>query len=281
MPIGLSLHIGLNSVDPSHYQGWSGPLNACEADANSMECIAKAKNFSTKSLLTAIATRKNVIKEISYAASQLNVDDMFFLSYSGHGGQLPDWSGDESDQQDETWCLFDGQLVDDEIYGLLRQFRSGVRILVLSDSCHSGTVIKSAYYYGLNQYEDHGFTSNINGSIAYRFMPDVIARKVYEANRHMYDQILTNQDSKNSKSQIQATAILISGCQDNQYSADGAFNGLFTGTLLRVWNGGTFSGTYRELHSLILRRMPPDQSPNYMTVGVPNPTFEAQLPFTI
>ena len=30
---GLSLHVGLNAVDPAHYAGWSGPLNACEADA--------------------------------------------------------------------------------------------------------------------------------------------------------------------------------------------------------------------------------------------------------
>ena len=30
---GVSLHVGLNKVDPQHYAGWSGPLNACEADA--------------------------------------------------------------------------------------------------------------------------------------------------------------------------------------------------------------------------------------------------------
>ena len=30
----LSLHIGLNLVDPKHYGGWSGPRAACEFDAN-------------------------------------------------------------------------------------------------------------------------------------------------------------------------------------------------------------------------------------------------------
>ena len=29
---GVSLHIGLNSVDPKHYGGWSGDLVACEFD---------------------------------------------------------------------------------------------------------------------------------------------------------------------------------------------------------------------------------------------------------
>jgi hypothetical protein len=28
MPIGASLHIGLNAVDPKHYSGWDGQLTA-------------------------------------------------------------------------------------------------------------------------------------------------------------------------------------------------------------------------------------------------------------
>ena len=38
----LSLHIGLNSVSPAAYAGWSGPLAACEFDANDMAAIAAA-----------------------------------------------------------------------------------------------------------------------------------------------------------------------------------------------------------------------------------------------
>ncbi len=35
----MSLHIGLNRVDPKHYGGWSGPLAACECYANDMAAI--------------------------------------------------------------------------------------------------------------------------------------------------------------------------------------------------------------------------------------------------
>ena len=35
---GMSLHIGLNSVDPEHYQ-WDGALAACEFDATDMEAL--------------------------------------------------------------------------------------------------------------------------------------------------------------------------------------------------------------------------------------------------
>ena len=42
MPKGISLHIGLNRVDPVHYGGWDGQLMACEFDANDMMDLARA-----------------------------------------------------------------------------------------------------------------------------------------------------------------------------------------------------------------------------------------------
>lgn len=57
MSRGLSLHVGLNAVDPHHYAGWSGPLNACEADARDMKAIAQSQGFQASLLLTAQARR--------------------------------------------------------------------------------------------------------------------------------------------------------------------------------------------------------------------------------
>src|SRR6187397_378801 len=144
MAQGLSLHIGLNSVNPKHYAGWSGKLTACEADANDMASIAGSRKFASKKLLTKKATRSAVKSAIAAAAKKLKSGDIFFITYSGHGGQLPDQNGDEDDGLDETWCLYDGELVDDELFAAWANFRSGVRILVLSDSCHSGTVARAA-----------------------------------------------------------------------------------------------------------------------------------------
>jgi len=75
--------------------------------------------------------------------------------------------------------------------------------------------------------------------------------------------------------------LLISGCQDNQRSADGPFNGRFTGALLRVWNEGKFSTSYRRFFRKIRASMPPDQSPNYFWAGTADTKFEKQVPFTI
>ena len=52
MAKGISLNIGLNSVDPNHYGGWDGQLAGCENDANDMAKIARASNFDVKKLLT-------------------------------------------------------------------------------------------------------------------------------------------------------------------------------------------------------------------------------------
>ena len=110
-----SLHIGLNAVDPASY-GAPFELKACEADARDMRRIAKAQGSEAKVLLTADATCAAVLKAIASASTKLESGDMFFLTYSGHGGQVQDVDGDERDDQlDETWCLFDTQLRDDDI----------------------------------------------------------------------------------------------------------------------------------------------------------------------
>ena len=276
MPKGLALTIGLNSVDPKHYGGWSGELNACEADAEDMAHIANSNKFKVQTLLTKKATRAKVIGEISKAVRTLKPGDIFMLSYSGHGGQVPDLNNDEPDAQDETWCLFDGELIDDELYAQLGKFAQGVRVLVFSDSCHSGTVVKLAYYQGTTAARSSGTSPQ---GVRYRFMPPDVALRTYRGNKVFYDRILRG-IKRGAEETVKASVLLISGCQDNQLSSDGDFNGLFTAQLLRVWKNGVFKGNYKKFHQAIVRRMPPDQTPNYFRVGRTDPKFEAQRPFS-
>src|SRR4051812_1000543 len=118
----LSLHVGLNAVSATAYSGWDGPLSACEFDANDMASIARSQGMKPTVLLTKKATRKNVMEAMRAAAKALKAGDLFFVSYSGHGGQMPDQTGEEPDRKDETWCLYDGQLIDDELYVELNRF---------------------------------------------------------------------------------------------------------------------------------------------------------------
>jgi hypothetical protein len=291
-PRGLSLNIGLNSVSPGHYGGWAGELAACEFDAKDMAALAAGRGMKATQLLTKDGTRAKVLSALRAAAKTLVKGDFFLLTYSGHGGQVPDVSGEEADKLDETWCLHDGQLIDDELYMELGKFAAGVRILVLSDSCHSGTVVRAGP-------PAPGAAAPDQRS---KMMPPSVAMRTYEAHKAFYDklqqdvakaqagQVLDPDEALASvatstrltkiATRFKARAILISGCQDNQTSMDGAHNGAFTGRLLTVWNRGNFDGNYATFHAHIRGGMPASQSPNLFTMG-PVATFLKQKPFTV
>jgi hypothetical protein len=292
MAKGLSLHIGLNRVDPNHYAGWSGTLNACENDARSMQEIAKAMGYQTEILLSEQGKRAAVTEFLSKAVRDLKNGDMLLVTYSGHGNQVPDLDSDEADQLDETWCLFDGQMIDDELYRLYGALADGVRVLILSDSCHSGTVSKAMFYeLALNS----GFAGlsdialvgkGAAKAIGYgpKFMPPDIALRTLAQNAQFYDAIGRGpkdvpggEKGETAKASIR----LISGCQDNQVSFDGAINSVFTAALLLAWDKGNFKGDYEDFHLKIQRMMLPTQSPNHYKVGKPDLAYDRQRPFTI
>ncbi len=290
IPQAQSLHIGLNEVSAADYSGWSGPLAACEFDANDMAAIAKTRGMKSTVLLTKKGTRANVLAAIRKAAKTLLAGDLFFMSYSGHGGQVPDVSGEEPDKLDETWCLFDGQLIDDELYFEFSQFKTGVRILVLSDSCHSGTVVRA------------GSPQAASPDQRPKIMPPSVGMRVYAEHKAFYDKLqrdvakaagspVADPDTALANvlvstrltaivGQFKPSVILISGCQDNQFSMDGNHNGAFTEQLLRVWNQGAFSGSYASFHAHIRANMLPSQSPNLFTLG-PAAAFLKQAPFVV
>lgn len=270
MAKGISIHIGLNHVDPVHYQGWDGALNACIADAKDMQALAKKKRFSGNTLLVdGQATAAAVSAALLDASKKLVKDDILLLTYSGHGGQVRDTNSDEkdNDRMDETWVLYDRQLVDDELYNIWSKFKPGVRILVLSDSCHSGTVTRDIPEF-------------LGGGPRPRAMPREVGIKTEEANRALY-RAIQKENRGAEKAKVNACVLLVSGCMDNQTSMDGDANGAFTGTLKTVWNGGKFSGNYRGFRDKIVSLMPSTQTPNYYFVGAANAAYEAQKPFSI
>lgn len=262
MPTGISLHIGLNKVNPKAYPQYSVPeLEAAENDAHAMYDVATKYCQTSTELIGKAATSKNVIEHISAIAGELGAGDFFFLSYSGHGGQVPDHNGDEkTDGQDETWVLYDRELIDDELYALFAKFKSGVRVLVLSDSCHSGTVVRDAV-------------------ARHRGLTDAQKATIYEARRAEYAAIQREIKAK-GPAEIKASVLLMSACQDDQTASDGDENGEFTGTLLTVWDNGHYKGSYLQCFKDIRAEMPDDQTPNLLRLGPTDAAFEALPVFT-
>ncbi len=290
---GMSLHVGLNAVSPAAYGGWTGDLVACEFDANDMAALARSAGMKPTVLLTKQATRAKTLAALRAAAKGLKSGDLFFLTYSGHGGQVPDVTGEEVDKKDETWCLFDGQVIDDELYVEFSRFVEGVRILVLSDSCHSGTVTRDSL----------PPSSPDAPKGRSKMMPPAIANRTYRENQAFYDKLQQDIAAQSAKrgmpdpdevlaqlavsnrritlaSAFKPAVILISGCQDNQTSMDGDHNGAFTEKLLQVWNHAAYKGNYAKFHAQIKARMPASQSPNLFTLG-PATAFVTQQPFAV
>jgi hypothetical protein len=281
---GISVHIGLNSVDPDYYAGWDGALNACEFDAKDMKAISKKQGFITKLLLTKNATHDKVMKALDDSSKKLTSGDHFILTYSGHGGQVPDLNGDDTeDRKDETWVLYDRELIDDELYTMFGKFEQGVRILVLSDSCHSGTVTKVAAYKRLMPNLVQTFNkrqAKVSSTEKFRAMPLDIQNKTYEADKDYYSKVQKSLRS-GERTAVGACVLLISGCQDNQLSLDGKRNGAFTEALRKVWKDGKFRGGHAKFHREISRLLPPTQSPNYFKVGIQDIQFERMKPFKL
>lgn len=281
---GIALTVGLNAVNPEHYDGWSGELDSCENDAKDMAKIANSKNYQVKTLLTKDATRENVINEISEAAKVLKTGDIFMLSYSGHGSQLPDINGDElengpKDTLDETMCLYDGELVDDELNNQFAKFAEGVRVLVFSDSCHSGTVIKAP---SPGSEKKGSLKSPPHELKKYRkSMPGEFIMRVYNKNKDFYDPILKDKELRDAEKNVKASVLLISGCQDDQSSYAGETNSIFTSQLLYVCENGGLNKNYIQFYNEIKQLMPDYQMPNYYLKGKKNTEYENEKVFEI
>jgi Caspase domain len=148
----FAIHIGLNNMNPDHYILAEYPkLTACVNDAITMKELTKDFTKRAKMLIGNDATAVNVKKEITKFALGVNAlgisipalsnGDLLVVTYSGHGSEVNDINGDELAKKDQTWCLYERQLIDDELAQLWSLFAEGVRILLISDSCHSGTIV--------------------------------------------------------------------------------------------------------------------------------------------
>lgn len=141
-PQGMSIHVGVNRVDPGHY-GAEYPLTACINDARDFRDLASALGYNPIVLTNTEATTANFTAAIRQAATNLFAGDALFVTFSGHGSQIENTSSDaEVDLMDETFCFYDRMLIDDELYALLTEIRAGVQVTMIYDSCHSATATR-------------------------------------------------------------------------------------------------------------------------------------------
>lgn len=266
---GFALCIGLNAVDPDFYEGWDGKLNACENDANAMKHYLESRGFHTSVLITKDATRDRVLMKLRELAALAMPGDLVVVTNSSHGGQVPDYDSTEADGMDETICMYDGQIIDDELENAWARFSAGVRVLFVSDSCHSGTVARMRFS------EHDRMLNTTDGSKA---LPQLTQSEIIIKQDSRLQVIKA--DAARQRSEITCNVLAMGACQDNQTAMDGRVNGAFTQALLdslRRYAGDS----YGRIVTHCRRALPPSQTPSYTYAGPELASFESDPAFTI
>ena len=243
-----SLHIGIND-----YPGTGSDLSGCVNDANDWKENLEARGFQTLALLDAEASKSNMIEALSKIVGDTGHDDIAVITYSGHGTWVPDEDGDEVDGRDEAFCPHDitrGQiLTDDELYEILSKRARGARIIVISDSCHSGTVTRACNLMP-------GTASDSQAFQKIRFL----APEIYIKNDEVRLRRARRVEKVKANGKIRAAAVLLSGCKDEEYSYDALFNGrsngAFTYTALQTLRSLPDNATYSDWHREIRKILP-------------------------
>lgn len=154
MPRKRALCIGCNYPKGSH------PLNGCVNDCaeNVQLCVRKLGVPANDIMVLAdcpcpgvkgahLPTKENILHSIERLVTGAKAGDMLYFSFSGHGTQVPDRSGEEADGLDEAIVPGDfaeiGRVItDDELAAyLVAPLTEGVLLTCIFDCCHSGTIL--------------------------------------------------------------------------------------------------------------------------------------------
>lgn len=203
-----ALLVGIN------YRNTVNELSGCINDCLNIQQLLQTKyGYNDFVLLTddtlVKPTKKSIIDELTNLLVNSKSGDKLFFLYSGHGIFTADLNGDETDGRDELIYPIDafnlqGCISDDQLNSIIRSYlKPDTTLFVLMDCCFSGTILDLPYNYDTN------------------------------------NKLIVSKGQKETLGQV----ILISGCRDDQTSADAFVN---------LDGKNTFSGamTYSFLKSI-------------------------------
>lgn len=249
----LALCIGIND-----YPGTGSDLSGCVNDAHDWGAVLAARGFSVAHLLDKQATGAAMRAAIKNVIRKAASGDLVVIQYSGHGSFVPDLDGDEPDGTDECLCPYDigkkGPITDDELSILYSGRAAGVKLVVISDSCHSGTVARFA------PITTPATAKGKNPPTRkVRFLPPA----TFLTPKQM--QGLGTRLRRAASPPGRHEALLMAGCQDTEYSYDAVFegrpNGAFTFVALRELAELPKTATYQDWYDRIRKVLPSQQYP--------------------
>ena len=248
-----ALLVGINYIGTANEL--RGPIN----DVNNVEQFLLTHGFKSDDIVKltddqrvqrAIPTRQNILDAIQWLVKDARPNDSLFFHYSGHGGQTedqPDQYGnyDEDDGYDEVIYPLDfqtnGFIVDDLLHDMMvKTLPPGCRMTALFDSCHSGSVLDLPYMYSTkgvlkepNVMKEAG-QGLLQAAMSYATGNSAgIFKGLSSSVKSFINQGRSSQANEYSKQTKTAAcdAISLSGCKDDQTSADSSIGGQATGAM--------------------------------------------------
>lgn len=249
----IALCIGIND-----YPGTDSDLKGCVNDANDWSAVLKKRGFEVENLFDKAATGKNMRSALGKLVGSAKSGDIVVVQYSGHGSFVPDQDGDEPDGTDECLCPYDimtnGPITDDELDIIYGAKAHGVKIVFISDSCHSGTVARFAPIQTPPTMAMAPAPQRVT-----RFLPPATFVSKRDATR------MGIRSMRPASPPGRTNALLMSGCQDYEYSYDAWFqgrpNGAFTFVALTTLEKLPKTATYSQWHAAIKKMLPSPQYP--------------------
>lgn len=250
-----ALIIGINK-----YMIPNADLNGCVNDAEDMwkELTTNYgfKPDNVRMITDFRATKQAILERIEWLVSSLKAGDVGFLHYSGHGSFCRARNDDTSELDDhntELLCPTDMNwndlLTDDLLASFFKRIPEGAFLNFIADCCHSGSVDRGI---GIQMHSNpHEWQP--------RFLAPPLDIRVRSAGRdletHRMGRRSANKEINGNVCIIEQRHILLSGCRDNQTSADafvgGKWGGALTQNFLQILKNNR-SKSWKEIHEMVI-----------------------------
>ncbi len=213
-----ALLVGIN------YIGTSYRLNGCINDIINVEMFLRTIGYTEFIKYTddtgntsKFPTRNNILIGFLNLLKDVKTGDELWFHYSGHGTLQRDTNRDEVSGQDSCICPSDfmrsGIITDDIIRANLAvKVPAGVKLIIILDACHSGTGADLRFKCDDSSYLKKGIS----------------VPKIFNTNDWLIRQTITE---LRNYSLTNGNVFLISGCADNQTSADALIQNKWAGAL--------------------------------------------------
>ena len=219
-----ALTIGIN------YKNTPNELNGCIDDIVNMSNVLVSEYGYLKKDIVQLRddinnpnlqpTHLNILLNLTKLVNESGNLSEIWIHYSGHGSQIIDRTGEETDKLDEVIVPIDyqrnGFITDDDIFNIIKNVKC--KTILIFDSCHSGSIGDLQWSFEFN---GKGFTKTLN----------------------------VNKEIKNP------FIVCLSGCKDSQTSADSFSSdykmpmGAFTDALIHCMKQNSFTVNVLKLYA--------------------------------